>query len=177
VGLFGKRKKTPSGGQQSTQASGPPYLPPVDAALPAAQWWAACTSRYEATFRDHFGSPETFAQPAQDCYGHQEFGLALLYYQKAIDLLHTLYVIGSFERRSPSPQDMPITDGFLSSVGASLAMHPGAPIDDSVREVTHRLRTIATSCDRAGLNSGLYRNALNELAAAAPNVSLDGLLG
>lgn len=154
-----------------------PYLPAIDSALPSREWFGACRARYEATYRDHYGSPETFAEPAKECYGHQEFGLAVLYYQKAIDLLHTLYVAGSFERRTPSPSDLTITDGFVSSVGATLAMHPGAPVDDSVREATHRLRTIATNCERAAIDSALYRNALRDLAAAAPNVSLDGVLG
>lgn len=175
MSLFKKRPVSRVADVRSSEASAP-YLPAIDSSLPPREWFGVCSARYEATYREHYGSPETFAEPAKECYGHQEFGLALLYYQKALDLLHTLYVVGSFERRTPSPADLAITDGFVSSVGATLAMHPGAPVDDSVREATHRLRTIATSCEHAGLGSELYCNALRDLAAAAPTVSLDGLL-
>jgi hypothetical protein len=162
---------------QSSPSSGVPWAPPVDGELPDGQWFDVCTRRYDDTWREYVGSPETFAEAGRLCYGNGEFGVALLFYQKAIDLLHSLYDWGRFERRQPSPADVAITDGYLNSLGATLSEHPAAPVDESVREVTHRLRTIATASAHAGINPQLYRNALDCLRRTAPTVSLEGVLG
>jgi hypothetical protein len=103
-----------------------------------------------------------------------EFGAAVLMYQKAIDLLHTLYccndlliareIVGV---RQPSAADMPITDGFRGSIGATLSLHPDAPVKESIAEVAHRLSDIFFTCKRAGIPSVLYGNALVELEPTA----------
>jgi hypothetical protein len=68
-------------------------------------------------------------------------------------------------------------NGYTSSLGASLAMHPAAPVDGSVREVTYRLCTIATACEQVGLPHQLYREKLMRMAQYAPHVKLDDILG
>jgi len=150
-------------------------LDSVEPSMPDNEWFTRSEEVYEQTWRDHAGSPETFAEAGSIHYGHQNFGVALLFFRKAIDLMHTLYTDG-MSRRQPSPRDFSITSQFVSSLGATLAMHPAAPVDKSVREVTHRLRTISSACKRAGIPAELYLNALQEIANASPNVKLDGVL-
>jgi len=125
----------------------------------------------------YYGSPETMAEGGRLCYGYGDFGTALFFFQKSIDMLHTNYLFNQMRSRQPSAADAWIVDGYTSSLGAGLAMHTAAPIDDSVREVTHQLRTIATACEQVGLPSELYRGALRQIAIEAPNVKLDDVLG
>ncbi len=146
----------------------------VEPSLPDAEWFRTSEQVYERTWRDHAGSPETFAEAGKLHYSYQNFGVALLFFRKAIDLMHTLY--GDMSRRQPSPRDLSITSDFVSSLGATLALHPQAPVDESVREVTHRLRTISSACRRAGVPADLYLNALQEIARESPNVRIDDIL-
>jgi hypothetical protein len=122
-------------------------------------------------------SPESYGEAAKVRYGHQNFGAAMVLYGNAIDLIHTQYLVLNMQHRQPSTADTWIVDGFVSAVGASLAMHPDAPVDDEVREATHRLRTIASMCERVGTSSFLDRNALDQLAIDAPRVRTDDILG
>ena len=87
-------------------------------------------------------------------------------YQKSIDLLHTLYCCGG-SRRQPSSADLPMTDGYGNSLGATLSLHPDAPVKSSISEVTHRLTDIFFTCRRAGIRPGLYGTALIDLAPIA----------
>jgi len=150
---------------------------PIDNSLPDNEWLARSEARYKEMVQHRWGSPETVAQGGKVCYGYGDFGTALFFYQKSIDMLHTNYLFNQMRSRQPSAADAWIVDGYTSSLGASLAMHPAAPIDNSVREVTHRLRTIATSCEQVGLPSQLYRGALRQMAIDAPHVKLDDVLG
>lgn len=165
-----KRSKTASA--HRTAATSQPEL--VEASLPDDTWFRTSEQVYERTWRDHAGSPETFAEAGKLHYGYQNFGVALLFFRKAIDLMHTLY--GDMSRRQPSPKDLSITSGFVSSLGAALALHPEAPVDESVREVTHRLRTISSACRRTGISADLYLNALQEIARESPKVRIDDIL-
>jgi hypothetical protein len=166
------KRRQPASAPQRTRTS---VLDIVDLSLPDDEWFSVSEKVYERTWRDHLGSPETFAEAGGNHYGHQNFGVALLFFRKAIDLMHTLYT-GGMSRRQPSARDFAITSQFVSSLGATLAMHPAAPVDESVREVTHRLRTISSACKRAGLPADLYLNALQEIASASPNVRVDDVL-
>lgn len=168
--IFKRRQPASAPREAATSA-----LELVELSLPDDEWFAVSDGVYERTWRDHVGSPETFAEAGSNHYGHQNFGVALLFFRKAIDLMHTLYT-GGMSRRQPSPQDFAITSGFIGSLGATLATHPAAPVDESVREVTHRLRTISSACKRAGIPSDLYLNSLQEIASASPNVRIDDIL-
>ena len=168
--IFKRRQPTSAPRAATTSA-----LDIVEPSLPDDEWFTRSEDVYERTWRDHAGSPESFAEAGRNHYGHQNFGVALMFFRKAIDLMHTLYTDG-MSRRQPSPRDFSITSQFVSSLGATLAMHPEAPVDKSVREVTHRLRTISSACKRSGLPSELYLNALQEVASASPNVRVDDIL-
>lgn len=164
MGIFSKRKAEGSDRGRSAGA----HLERVDPSLPDAQWFAVSQDIYDRAWRRHLGSPETFADAGSEHYGNQNFGVAMLFFCKAIDLLHTLYLSSGMSTRQPAARDLAITSGFISSLGASLSLHPAAPAADSVREVTHRLRTISSVCKRAGVPAELYLNALREIAIAAP---------
>jgi len=160
VGLFGNRK-SPS---------------VVDPELPDDQWLRASREAYERAIEQYYGSPEAMANGGEENYSADQFGIAMFFYAKSIDMLHTAYGFAQMAQRQPSPVDLGIVDGFVNSLGAALASHPEAPVDECVREVTHRLRSISTECDRVGLPSALYRRALNRLAETAPNVKTDDIL-
>jgi hypothetical protein len=142
-------------------------------------WWSHAEQQYEECWREFVGSPESFRAGANWLYGNGEFGAAALMFQKAIDLLHTVYCSPSifFPRepaatRQPSSADLPIIDGYSSALGATLALHPDAPVGRSITEVTHRLTDIFFTCKRAGIPAGLYGNALRELEPTARRYGL-----
>lgn len=131
------------------------------------QWWNDATQRYDEYWREFLGEPETFETGARWFYGSGEFGAALLLYQKAIDLLHTRYCFDVMRRRRPSAADLPIVDGYLNALGASLSLHPDAPVADSIAEATHRLEDIRAACKAAGLSTDPYRQGLLNLSPYA----------
>jgi|SRR5882757_7106756 len=149
--------------------------PAVRANLTDAEWWADAEQQYEKCWRTYLGSPETFAGGGGRFYSKQEFAVAALLCQKAVDLMHTHYVFSSMRDRQPAPRDLAIIDGYLSSLGASLSLHPEAPVAGSVREVTHRLRTIASACQHVGISDTLYQQALIQLGNTAPHINVDDI--
>ena len=158
MGLFGKRS---------------PKV--VDASLPDVQWLRESEDMYRATIEPYYGSPETMARGAEDRRFLADYGTALFFYAKSIDMLHTAYGFAGMEQRRPSQVDTPIVEGYAETLGFVMELHPDAPIADCVREVTHRLRSISTECDRAGLPSDLYRIGLNAIARTAPHVPVDDI--
>ena len=163
-------------GSTRPQSSSAGPLDPDDPTLTDAEWLAICEGRFRGTVDPYYGSPESLAEGGKDRYDHQDFGTAIFFFQKSIDLLHTNYLFGQMKDRQPSPADTWIVNGYLSALGASLSLHPGAPVDQSVREVTHRLRTISSACERTGATPALYLNALAQLADTAPSVNVDDVL-
>jgi hypothetical protein len=164
----------------STPATGrtPGTAPPVDVepGLPDVPWLVE-SRRAAAVIADAVQpSPEGVGEAAKERFGCQQFGAAMVLYGKALDLIHTDYLVLNMQHRQPSTADTWIVDGFVVAVGASVALHPGAPVDDEVREGTHRLRTIAAMCERVGASSFLYRNALDQLEINAPHVRTDDIL-
>ncbi len=171
MGFFNFKKRKPSDVPASEA------IDPVDNSLPDDEWLARSKARFEQMIKNYYGSCETIGQGGYACYGYGDFGTALFFYQKSIDVLHSNYLVLQMRNRQPSTADTQIVNGYTSSLGASLEMHPAAPIDDSVREVTHRLRTIAAACEQVGLPSQLYREALKLIVQYAPHVKLDDVLG
>jgi len=169
--FFNFKKRKPSTGPAAEA------IDPIDGSLPDDEWLARSKARFEQMVKNYYGSCETIGQGGKECYGYSDFGTALFFYQKSIDVLHSMYLFGQMRNRQPSPADAWIVNGYTSSLGASLAMHPAAPVNESVREVTHRLRTIASACEQVGLPSQLYREALKLMAQYAPHVKLDDVLG
>lgn len=173
MGFFNRKKSKPSMAASLISEE----VDSIDHSLPDAEWLVRSKARFEQMIGNYLGSCETIAQGGKERYGYGDFGTALFFYQKSIDILHSMYDFGQMRNRRPSPDDVWIIDGYTSSLGASLSMHPNAPVDNSVREVTHRLRTIATACEQVGLPSQLYREALKLMAQYAPHVKLDDILG
>lgn len=172
-------ESTKRGMQQEPKGQPDPSRPaprthPLPDDVTDAQWWNDAVRRYEEYWQEFEGSPDSLSAGAKWFYRSGEFGAAALTYQKAIDLLHTLYCCNDLETvraaigvRRPSETDLLITDGYRNSLGATLSLHPEAPVGASISEVTHRLREIFITCKRAGLSVGLYGNALLELKPIA----------
>lgn len=121
-------------------------------------------------------APEIHAERGKERYGNQDFPAAVGHFEKAIDMLHTLYLFEEMRNRQPSSADAWIVDGYTSSLGAALAMDASADVGESVRTVTHRLRTISTAAHRVGASSTLYRDALAGIARCAPHVDVNDVL-
>src|ERR1019366_2041882 len=165
-----KRSEAPSRGSGGRSAGILVYP-----SLPDAEWCTKSEAAYETTVSGYYGSPETMAEGGKVNYGLTNFGVALFFYQKSIDMLHTQYLFMEMRCRQPSPADVWIVEGYVNSLGASLSMHPTAPVAESVREVTHRLRTISSACQRFGIPDGLYMGALETMARDAPDVNVDDI--
>jgi hypothetical protein len=147
--------------------------PLVDGTLPDAQWLAVSEQVYDQQISRYYGSPETMARGAHDAAGRGDIGVALFFYQKSIDMLHTAYGFAEMRSRRPGPPDVPIIQGFNGLVEAIGRERPQASLAPSVREVTHRLRSISTTCQAQGLDGSIYLAGLRRLAAAAPDVPVD----
>lgn len=165
--LFGRKSKTDISQRSEV---------PIDNTLPDAEWLSESHSRFDRSVDGYYGSPETMAEGGKVNYGVANFGVALFFFQKSIDMLHTQYLFFEMRNRQPSPADAWIVDGYVNSLGAALSLHPTAPIAGSVREVTHRLRTISTACQRVGVPNQLYMGALSTLASDAPQVDVSDIL-
>jgi hypothetical protein len=113
MGLFGKR--TPK---------------VVDGSLPDGPWLRASESMYKATVEPYYGSPETMAKGGEERHRQADYGTALFFYAKSIDMLHSQYGFLGMERRRPSSADAAIIDGYAESLAATLQAHPEAPIAD-----------------------------------------------
>src|SRR5690242_14379036 len=89
-----------------------PVAPAVDASLPDVEWFTASERVFRETIDSHYGTPETMATGGDLHYALGDFGVALLFYRKSIDMLHTAYGFSQMQSRSPSNADGPILDGF-----------------------------------------------------------------
>lgn len=158
------------------RANGSGALPRrVDQSLDDGPWYAASVAEYERTVGSHYGSPDTMAGGGFNAAAAGDSGVAMEFFRKSIDMLHTAYGFNQMGTRQPSQSDVAIIDGFCTAVEESIGQHPDAPVDEVVREVTHRLRSIATTCEQAGMPSAAYRAGLERLAAAAPAVRIDDI--
>src|SRR5690242_8049668 len=72
---------------------------PIDNSLPDDEWLARSEARYKEMVQHRWGSPETVAQGGKVCYGYGDFGTALFFYQKSIDMLHTNYLFSQMRSR------------------------------------------------------------------------------
>ena len=143
------------------------------ASSPAAvAWLAEGKTRYSRLVNDHYGSPDTIAAGGGLSLRGGDVAAALFFFQKSINLLHTLYTFSDFENRRPGQADQPILAAYVDTLDEVLGQHPDAPVDESVREVTHRLRAISTRCRSYGLDGSQYDDALRNLAAVAPDVDV-----
>jgi hypothetical protein len=150
--------------------------PLVDPSLPDAQWFGQSEAAYKSTIEPYYGSPETMARGGDERAAQGDDGVALFFYRKSIDMLHTAYGFNQMQARQPSPQDAAILSGFCHSLEKTISDHPGASVNESIREVTHRLRSITTESERRGIDAALYRSTLDRIAGIAPAVSVDDIL-
>lgn len=141
-----------------------------------SSWLADGEARFEREVVKHFGSPETIAGGGMIAANRGDVAASLFFFQKAIDLLHTLYISSQMSTRQPGPRDDVIIGRYLETLRGIRTAQPNGDVSLSVKEVTHRLRTISTTCEDAGLNPGLYLTALAELAAIAPDVDVSDVL-
>lgn len=132
---------------------------PIDVSLPDGQWLTASEQAFKDRVEPYYGTPETMAEGGREHYGRADFGVALFFYRKAVDMLHTAYGYSNMESRQPSPADAWIVDGFCNSLGASVQAHPQAPVAEVAGEMVGRLGAIAADCDRVGIPAKLYRDA------------------
>ncbi len=149
-------------GAGDREESPAPTFENVDNRLDDAEWFRASEGVYRESIDRHYGSPDTMAAPGEEHYGRQNFGVALLFFAKSVNMLHTAYGSLGMQTRRSSAADRGIVDGFVKSLGASRAMHPSAPVGDIGRQGVLLLGAIAGDCDAARLPSDLYRRAAAE---------------
>jgi hypothetical protein len=154
-----------------------------DPHLDDAAWLRSCEARYSSLVHKHYGSPDTIAAGGRLQEQAGDVGSALFFYQKAIDVLHTNYVIPMGSRppgpagwvRQPSSRDLDIVDAYLRALHQVRALRPAAQPTNSVTEVTHRLRTISSAFKRHGLDARPYLDRLAVLGQLAPDVDVSGV--
>ncbi len=108
--------------------------------------------------------PDELADTAQLRYGSQQFASAAETYAKAVDALHTMYVMSDGKLRRPGPQDAAILDGLRNSIGAALSMDANAPVRELAERSCNYLGQIADFADRNGLDSAPYRRAIADVS-------------
>jgi hypothetical protein len=160
----------------SATESGPtPTTVPETTAEPRSTWLDDGERRFEHEVTKHYGSPETITQGGVAALERGDIATGLFFFQKAIDLLHTLYDFSGMRNRRPGEQDSAILALYLRTLADVLRVDPGSDVSRSVVEVTHRLRTIATVCADAGSDPSRYLTALSELGELAPDVDVSGV--
>lgn len=113
--------------------------------------------------------PDEWAHTAQGQYDERRFGEALESFLQAIDKLHTMYACVSPEdwRREPSSDDEGILDGFVSSIGASLASGQKTDVKHQVEKATAQLAHMSRVIESGGRSAELYREGARCIVAAA----------
>lgn len=145
-------------------------------------WLSEGQGRFSATVSKYYGSPDTIAAGGAERLGQSDSAAALFFFQKAIDTMHSIYVCGFPDnspaswRRQPSAHDLEIIDGYLQALSVVRELRAGAPISESVQEITHRLRTISSHFQRYALNADAYLDRLDKLARIAPDVDVSRVL-
>jgi len=107
--------------------------------------------------------PDELAQSAHIEYGSSNFVAAAELYSKAVDKLHTMYVIGECKYRQPSQSDSSITAGLVSAVGAALAMDSNAPVRSLAEQSIGYLSQIM-EMPQARPAADLYESAMSGLS-------------
>lgn len=149
-----------------------------DPLLDDGQWLRGGEDRYDRLISNHYGSPDTIAHGGDLRKQRDDYSAALYFYQKAVDTMHSIYVCGSNDRgpgswsRRPGPADMSIVDRYIQTLQWARTSHPNAPLSVSVKEVTHRLRTISTAFGRWGLNPEPWQQRLALLGATTPDIDV-----
>jgi hypothetical protein len=152
-----------------------------DPLLDDAAWIGAGKARYDQLISKHYGSPDTIAAGGDLRIQVDDPASALLFYQKAIDTLHSIYVCGMNDTgpgswaRQPSQRDHAIVQHYLATLQAVHGLRPSAPTDASVMEVTHRLRTISSKFKSYNLDPTFYLSSLETLGHIAPDVDVSGV--
>ncbi len=113
MGIFSRK-----GANQAKEAALPPQqfeLPePLPQDLPNDEWLGRSEARYKRLVESCWGSCETVAEGGKRSYETQDFGTALFFFQKSIDMLHSEYLFGKMQRRQPSAADVWIIEGYTS---------------------------------------------------------------
>lgn len=166
-------------GSQPAAGAGPLPANYNDPLLDDASWLRAGESRYRALIPNHYGSPDTIAAGGVQRTQQDDPAAALFFFQKAIDTLHSNYCSFGLApadwSRQPSDRDLGIVDAYLHALGQVRALRRGAPVNESVREVTHRLRVISTTFAQNGLDATPYYDRLASLAQLAPDVDVSDI--
>jgi hypothetical protein len=154
MALFGKKARSVAKGATAG---------PVDHSLPDDQWISESRARYDATVNGFYGTPDTMASGGHDRYANQDFGTALFFFAKSIDMLQTQYGYSEMASRQPSVDDDAIINGFVSSLGASLSMHPTADVSEPAQEARNYLNSICGLVSAAGYSEALYARGRDEI--------------
>lgn len=133
------------------------------------------TEPEEPLFAFDSDGPEKAAAQARQALALSDPEAAFERAVKAVDRLHDFYVFERFANRQPSSADVSLIDTLVDSLTAVRRDRPHADVTSGVMEATHRLRTISTAADAAGIDSSRYRLGLSELARVAPDVDVSGV--
>jgi hypothetical protein len=153
----------------------PSPVPIGDTRVLDSDWLSVGAQRYEKLVEQVVPSVEPVTAAGVARQRASDPAAAMFLYQKAIDLLHARYVLEEMRDRRPGPADQPSIDRFMAMLSLIREQRPAAPLTASVLEVTHRLRTITTACKHAGHDPTRYLDALDRLAAIAPDINLSGV--
>ena len=112
--------------------------------------------------------PDQLAAQALDKYGNQDFAGALETYRGAIDKIHTMCVVADRDSRirQLDVSDEPILDGFVSSLGAALAVDPDRNIQSIVQSTVAYLAEISVEAEKLGGPAAMYRDAIERIELA-----------
>jgi hypothetical protein len=136
---------------------------------------AEAERRYRAQITYYPGSPESIADGGSWRLAEGDFGTALYFFQQAIDLLQTLYCVSDMRERAPSERDQSILDAYLAALRRVREQWPQAAVEDTVTNVTHRLRTTTTACREERIDPDRYLRALTDLEQIAPDVDVSNV--
>jgi hypothetical protein len=161
--------------RRKSSAKEPAIVPIGDTRVLDSDWLTAGAQRYDNLVGQVDATVEAATAAGMSRQRASDPAAAMFFYQKAIDLLHTNYVMRDMAERKPGPADQVPIERFQVMLRLIREQRPAAPLAGPVVEVTHRLRTITTTCKDAGHDPTRYLDALDRLAMIAPDVDVSGV--
>ena len=79
--------------------------PSVGAGIADPEWFVASRHIYQSLVGSYYGSPETMAGGGHERLAPGDAGVAMHFFAKSIDMLHTAYGFNAMGSRRPSDAD------------------------------------------------------------------------
>jgi hypothetical protein len=133
-------------------------------AIPDNVWLSAGRDRFAQTVGQYAASPEDAVAAGHDQQRSGDRAAALVFYQEAIERLHTLYVTERMTTRRPTIEDSRVIMPYLAALDSAQHLSRTGSAVFLARRAAWHLVGIVDACRNVGHDASVYRSALDRLA-------------